>query len=304
MFRAAGYFFRGPAHPCAPTVPPCWFHTSARTLQPSGKQRARVTKKKNLARRVQLAEEAKRTRPHVVLGYASGQEWVWKNCDLSKILVSDAERNPLPPIEAWDQQQLHEEFSAKQTYPKGPKPLPGSLNFGVDRESAGLLFEHLPRVSTQRPLLQLDPLASPDVHSEAYEEAMTEQLAASGQMHRILHLSNANAGGIAFENRRRIIDAFSTAGNPNDTGRSEVQAALLTLRLHDLWAHMQRSPGDIHSRHSLRTLVNQRASILRYLKRVDRTRYDAVLPRIGVDPRACETRLLFARSLQLRPESV
>lgn len=292
------------------SVPSCSFHASSRTLESSKKQRARLIKKKNLARRAELAEEAERTRPHVVLGHAPGQEWLWKNSDLAKMLVSEAERKPLPLIKAWDQQQLQYEFSTKQTYPHGPKPPPGSLNYGVDTESTELLFEHLPRVATQRPLLQLDPLAPPEVHSEAYEEALTDQLAASDQMHRILHLSNASAGGIAFENRRRIIGAFSSSKKPNDTGRPEVQgtkvtsllfapeiehwvAALLTLRVRDLWAHMQRAPGDIHSRHSLQKLLNQRARLLRYLKRTDRNRYDAVLPRIGVDPRAIQGEIIL-----------
>jgi small subunit ribosomal protein S15 len=203
-------------------APSCSFHMSAPTLESSKKQHARLIKKKNLARRAELAEEAKRTRPHVVLGYASGQEWLWKRSDLAKILVSDAERKPLPPIKAWDQQRLNHEFSTKQAYPHGPTPPPSSLNYGVDSVSAELLFEHLPRVATQRPLLQLDPLAAPEIHSQAYEEALTEQLAASDQMHRMLHLSNASAGGIAFENRRRIIDAFSPE-KPTDTGQSEVQ---------------------------------------------------------------------------------
>ena len=70
-------------------------------------------------------------------------------------------------------------------------------------------------------------------------------------------------------------------------------AALLTLRVRDLWAHMKRAPGDIHSRRSLRKLLNQRAKLLRYLKRADRNRYDAVLPRIGVDPRAIEGEIIL-----------
>jgi hypothetical protein len=40
----------------------------------------------------------------------------------------------------------------------------------------------------------------------------------------------ANAmAGIAFENRRRVIEAFSEPGQPNDTGRTKVQGAYLPL---------------------------------------------------------------------------
>jgi small subunit ribosomal protein S15 len=40
---------------------------------------------------------------------------------------------------------------------------------------------------------------------------------------RIIDLRNANAAGIAYENRRRIIAAFSEGDTPDDTGRPEVQ---------------------------------------------------------------------------------
>ena len=42
---------------------------------------------------------------------------------------------------------------------------------------------------------------------------------------RMVDLRNANARGIAFENRRRIVAAFSEPENPTDTGRPEVQGA-------------------------------------------------------------------------------
>lgn len=182
-------------------------------------------KKKNIVRRVELAQEAERSRPHVVLGYSPGQEWVWRNSDLAKILVSDAERAPLPPPKGWDRAQVSEHNEEHASYPAGAHPPSSTLNFGVDKESAKVLFEQLPRVAAQRPLLNLDHRTAGDVITNAYDEALSAQLSASDQMHRILHLSNASAGGIAFENRRRIIQAFSTAEQPNDTGRSEVQGS-------------------------------------------------------------------------------
>jgi small subunit ribosomal protein S15 len=53
-------------------------------------------------------------------------------------------------------------------------------------------------------------------------------------MAKVVNLRNANAAGIAFESRRRVIEAFSEPGKPNDTardmGRAEMQAALLTKK--------------------------------------------------------------------------
>jgi len=168
------------------------------------------------------------------------------------------------------------------------------LNFGLGSDGKQLVFDDLPSVSAKRVLLNIDPLADQSTVTAGYEESLAQQMAQSEQMARILSLSNASAGGIAFENRKRIIAAFSTPEKPNDTGRTEVQAALLTLRIRDMWAHMQRAPRDIHSRHSLRSLLHQRAKILKYLKRTDRNRYDAVLLRIGVDPRAVEGEVILS----------
>lgn len=42
---------------------------------------------------------------------------------------------------------------------------------------------------------------------------------------KLVDLRNANAAGIAFENRRRVVEAFSEPGKPGDTGRTEVQGA-------------------------------------------------------------------------------
>jgi hypothetical protein len=43
----------------------------------------------------------------------------------------------------------------------------------------------------------------------------------------LVDLRNADAAWIAFENRRRVIEAFSEPVKPDDTGRTEVQGACL-----------------------------------------------------------------------------
>ena len=42
---------------------------------------------------------------------------------------------------------------------------------------------------------------------------------------RLMDLRNSNADDLAFENRKRIVAAFSPSGERFDTGRPEVQGA-------------------------------------------------------------------------------
>ena len=53
--------------------------------------------------------------------------------------------------------------------------------------------------------------------------AGAEELSKSSAFAAVVDLRNANAGGIAFANRQRIVEAFSEPGKPGDTGRPEVQ---------------------------------------------------------------------------------
>jgi small subunit ribosomal protein S15 len=53
-----------------------------------------------------------------------------------------------------------------------------------------------------------------------------------------------------------------------------------------------RNKKDVGSRRSLRLLIHQRAKILKYLKRVDRDRYDIVLGRLGLEPESVEGELV------------
>jgi len=60
----------------------------------------------------------------------------------------------------------------------------------------------------------------------------------------------------------------------NDTGRPEVQIALLTARINDLSPHFEKFSKDHHSRVGLLRMVGKRRRLLDYLqeKNVDRYR--------------------------------
>jgi small subunit ribosomal protein S15 len=62
-----------------------------------------------------------------------------------------------------------------------------------------------------------------------------------------------------------VVKKFGT--NEKDTGRTEVQIALLTQRIENLTAHFKNFPKDHSSRRGLLKLVGQRRRLLKYLKR-------------------------------------
>ena len=78
----------------------------------------------------------------------------------------------------------------------------------------------------------------------------------------------------------KIIDDFKRA--PNDTGSPEVQVALLSARIEQLTEHFKQHKQDHHSRRGLLKLVNQRRSLLGYLKKKDGERYKTLIERLGL----------------------
>jgi small subunit ribosomal protein S15 len=67
-----------------------------------------------------------------------------------------------------------------------------------------------------------------------------------------------------------------------DTGSPEVQVAILTERINNLTQHFKSHAKDNHSRRGLLMLVNQRRSLLDYLRRNDETRYTDLIATLGL----------------------
>lgn len=67
-----------------------------------------------------------------------------------------------------------------------------------------------------------------------------------------------------------------------DTGSPEVQVALLTARIEHLSKHFADHKKDHHSRRGLLKLVNQRRSLLDYVKKKDIQRYRDLIERLGL----------------------
>ena len=72
------------------------------------------------------------------------------------------------------------------------------------------------------------------------------------------------------------------ARGENDTGSTEVQVALLTARIVYLTEHLKTNKKDHSSRLGLLKLVGQRRRLMRYLKKVDLTRWNTIKADMGI----------------------
>lgn len=70
--------------------------------------------------------------------------------------------------------------------------------------------------------------------------------------------------------------------NDKDSGRTEVQIALITKRIVDLTEHLKIHNKDHHSRRGLLKLVGQRRRLLNYLAKKDITRYRSLIQELGL----------------------
>ena len=82
------------------------------------------------------------------------------------------------------------------------------------------------------------------------------------------------------EQKKIIIEDYKV--HESDTGSPEVQVAILTKRINDLTEHFKVHTKDYHSRRGLMIMVGQRRRLLDYLKRKDKTRYAALIERLGL----------------------
>ncbi len=85
---------------------------------------------------------------------------------------------------------------------------------------------------------------------------------------------------IAAEAKQQIVSDFKI--HEKDTGSPEVQIALLTRRITELTEHLKTHKKDHSSRRGLLKMVSRRNSLLKYLTREDRTRYQQIIQRLGL----------------------
>jgi small subunit ribosomal protein S15 len=82
------------------------------------------------------------------------------------------------------------------------------------------------------------------------------------------------------EKKIELINEYSRSGS--DTGSPEVQIAILSERISSLTNHFQTHKKDNHSRTGLMRLINQRRSLLAYLKKTNKVSYDSLIQKLGI----------------------
>jgi small subunit ribosomal protein S15 len=82
------------------------------------------------------------------------------------------------------------------------------------------------------------------------------------------------------EQKAELITKFGDS--PTDTGKTEVQVAMLTARINQLTDHLRTHRKDHHSRRGLLMLVGQRRRFLNYLQRTDLERYRSLVRELGL----------------------
>jgi small subunit ribosomal protein S15 len=82
------------------------------------------------------------------------------------------------------------------------------------------------------------------------------------------------------EEKLEILTKFGK--DEKDSGRSEVQIALLTKRINDLTDHFNIHKKDHHSRRGLMMMVGKRRRLLDYLMKTDISRYRAVIKELNI----------------------
>jgi len=206
------------------------FHSSAAVQVASFRRRkARAVQKENLAKRAEREKLAEAQRPHVVVGHRPGAEVKWTNCDLAKVIITEKDLEETEVVDC----------------PLGSVTMSKHLNYGVGEREKEMLFDTLPQLSALHTVSSLSQgNLSATRLQERHDEAIPIERFKSRMLARVISLRNANAKGIAFENRRRIIAAFSEPSNPHDPGRPEVQGVFFPKSSAETSATLERLTRD------------------------------------------------------------
>ena len=70
--------------------------------------------------------------------------------------------------------------------------------------------------------------------------------------------------------------------NEKDSGKAEVQIAILTKRINELTEHLEKHKKDNHSRRGLLMMVGKRRRLLDYLTKKDIERYRAIIKELNI----------------------
>ncbi len=85
---------------------------------------------------------------------------------------------------------------------------------------------------------------------------------------------------VAKEKIKELTEKFGST--PEDSGRTEVQIAILTSHINDLTEHLKIHKKDHHSRRGLLKMVGRRRRLLDYLAQKDLERYRGIIKELNL----------------------
>ena len=85
---------------------------------------------------------------------------------------------------------------------------------------------------------------------------------------------------VTKEQKQGVIEKYGKGAT--DTGRPEVQIALLTMHINELSSHFSQHKKDHHSRRGLLKMVGKRRRLLEYLQQKDIERYRKIIAALEI----------------------
>lgn len=85
---------------------------------------------------------------------------------------------------------------------------------------------------------------------------------------------------LSTDQKKSILTEYGL--HDSDTGSPEAQVALLTKRIVGLTEHLKTHKHDHHSRRGLLLMVGRRRRLLKYVAKLDITRYRSLINRLGL----------------------
>ena len=85
---------------------------------------------------------------------------------------------------------------------------------------------------------------------------------------------------LSTEDKKAVLAEYGL--HETDTGSPEAQIAMLTKRISQLTEHLKTHQHDHHSRRGLLLMVGRRRRLLKYIAKVDVTRYRSLIERLGL----------------------
>ncbi|KAK4046420.1 hypothetical protein OIV83_006079 [Microbotryomycetes sp. JL201] len=297
------------------------FSSTTVAAESKHRRKARLTRRAHAVKKAQQLDLLKQTAPDPILGFnvkqripgqqqhtpdQADEQTLWDKSLLKSVLldrhqvwgqttrVVANEKGSITKESVLDDVDEAEAAvtATTTTASSGTPYVPEHFNFGLSRQEADELVNVLPIVGAMQPLLGQN-LSTQSVIEQRLEQSLEREHDKRDKLMRIVDLRNADSKGIHVENTRRIIRAFGRT--PNDTASPEVQAALLTAKIHNLKDHLKSQPRDVSNQRPLRTMIHQRSKILKYLRSLDVGRYEECLAKIGVEPRAVEGEVIVSK---------